>query len=712
MATYYITGNDSLTIAALSGDGSIGTPATGWANVPALTTNDIVLHDGVFRTRGREWSIGQAGVRLSPQNAAAFDPLIPHSILTSSEPTPVSGWTIIDNPNRVYSTNIGAGLTLNAVVFRYFDTTRFVSWSKGGVTHTPLAPKAHMRRVALVGSVAGLDNSWHYDSGTGVLTIRNTSLALGGPTQYAVTLQRGAVNFPEIEYCRNVSTASQITTTADGVTISGGIHLAMHGPRQAAANYNLQSTGGVGVTFAEVVAKDASFHNIGVSGSGLVQRMTFRNCWGITSAASTAFSAGTNFVHYSSGFDVEDVTYDTCTAFACHPLDVSGVVFTDTQSLTNMGTIVAFYAHTNGTVRVKRTKYINCSAYLGWTLGTDAGSQTCSIPYLVNQADESTRDGLRRNVFPMLLLNSNVFAVPFATIGTPGAGVAGTAFSLLVTCSTYLRGGVYDFENSSASNRAPGSATAIVGCSNNGGPCLDIVLDSAMFLANCATTPSVGQPCFISATSFRSSNIVLVTAGNIWSDAASSGVLRPQPNRLIVQNCTFQDRRTDKGATPEYFASTTIDSTFIFRNNIVIRELPGTVNNSLAAICMVGADYTSTPLSNLAIGSIVVSDNLWIGWSATRPCWIRNANWAGFAGSATLRNTKADFFRATGTPLGIQRDATPRSIDTFSASDVTNLGNYTLTYAGAATALLPGPLAPPGSINDLAGRVPFMGVRN
>jgi hypothetical protein len=687
MPTYYITGSDALTVQTPSGNGTIGTPANAWANLPALVANDVVVYAGFFRTRGREWTVNAARVLLRPALTQAFNTLKPHAILTSSEPTPTSGWTGADVPNRVFTTVIGGSLTLNDVTFRYYDTTRFVSFVKGGTTFDTLAPRAHLRRQDTAINAAANDNSWHYDNASGVLTVRCSALAAGGPGSYTVTMaDDSTITVPEIEYCRDVS-ANQIVLNQDGIRMAGGMHIDRCGPRQNLANYNIQVTAGQDVSINDVVAKDAAYHNIGCSGAGLSSRMRVTNCWGIT-VCSTSSAAGTNFVHFTLAGDIADVTYTNCTAFACYPLDPTGVVFADQQSQTTAGRLYGFYSHTANRCNVVRSKYINCTALLGWAVGSAANSEASALGFQAADALEATLVENIPSSYPLFLMNCKDISVPYSAIGTPGAVSNNVGSFFSANASTYIMGGVYDYTNPTP-NKGVAYQGGCFGFSVSNGPGLTMTVNGASILYNALSSVFPSLFGVFSAVSYRQFDVDIgantVMNWNVGGDQDT----RPLANRLRIYNCTVQDRRPDPGASGCLFIVTAVGALCDVKNNVFIRETPATSVNQFTAVTVIGSDYTvnsNTPAS-LSQGAIVCENNLWVGFQSGQSNWLRGHDWRNPAQSFA-RNTKANFF-STVVPLGIQRDATPRCIDVFSSADFPNMGNHTPTIQGAAAPLKP-----------------------
>lgn len=686
MATYYIVGNDSLTTQSPSGNGTILNPATSWQNLPTLSANDIVLYKGVFRTRNREWVVNAQNVTLMPNSTAMFNPKVPHVILTSSEPTPISGWNAVDPDNKIFSTNIGTNLSLNDVTFRYYDIYRFLTYSKGGKSWETLAPKAHLLRSNTASPLN--DNSWHYDSQTGVLTVRSSLLAASGPSSYTVGFaENSSFTFPEIEYCLNVS-ANQVVLNGNNITLKGGMHIDRCGPRQNAANYNIQVTAGTDVYISDVVAKDASYHNIGASGGGVSSRLKVVNCYGITVAATSA-GVGTNFVHFSAYGDIEDCSYVNCTAFACYPLNVNGNVFQDVQSPTFYGSVYGFYSHTANGSSVIRSKYYNCTTHLGWSITSNANSECCSQSIKSGDTMESGMIESDPNTYPLMLVDCKEIAVPYSAIGTPGSGSNGTSYSFSATSSTYIKGGVFDYNQPTGPNKLGPYSTGKIGFSTFSGPGLTMVIDGATILDNTQTYTYPNFNAVFSSVNFRMNdyNIGSNTIQN-WT-VSGDGTSRPLPNKLKIYNCIVQDMRPDPGFSGCHFIVSMIGACCDVKNNIFIRQNAATAPNQLTAVTLIGANYTlnSNNPTSLTQGAIDCKDNLWVGWNAVTPCWLRAGDWQN-PGANTSRNNKASFFK-TSIPLGVQRDTYPLCIDAFSSTDFPDMGSHELTISGIAANMIP-----------------------
>jgi hypothetical protein len=705
MAIFYMTGTDSLATATPAGSGTLASPANAWSRISAsVGVNDEIVYRGVFRTTDREITINAAAIRLRPAINRPFDPLKPHAIFTGSEPTPTSGWTGTDVPNRVFTTNIGGSLTLNAVTYRYYDTSRFVSFTKGGTTFNTLAPRTQLRRQGDATTAANTNNSWHYDSGTGVLTVRCSLLAAGGPGAYNVTMADDTtVSFPEIEYCRDVA-ANQLVLNGSNITLSGGMHIDRCGPRQAQANYNIQVTAGSSVTIADVVAKDAAYHNIGCSGAGLSSNLRIRNCYGIT-VASTAAAAGTNFVHFTLAGDLTDCIYEDCLAFACYPLDVTGVVFADQQSLLSTTRLYGFYSHTANGCNVVRSKYFRCTALLGWSVGQTADSEASSLGFLASDALEPTMIENDPFSYPLFLDKCREISVPYASIGTPGTVSNNVGSFFAANCSTYIRGGVYDYTNPTP-NKGVALQGGCFGFSVSNGPGLTMVIDGAAILYNATTSVFPSLFAVFSAVSFRQNDVQI--GANVIFDWNVSGdqQSRPLANRLRIYNCIVQDRRPNPGASGCLFIVSCQGALCDVRNNVFIRETPATSANQFTAVTLIGADYTvnSNVPASLSQGEINCENNLWVGFQSGQSNWLRGGDWKNPAQNFS-RNTKADFFRASALPLGIQRDGGYRNIDVFSATDFPNMGNHNLTIQQTADKLRPTIYSMPGTDISSQSRV-------
>jgi hypothetical protein len=698
MATFYMTGTDNLATATAAGSGTLASPANAWSRISSsVAANDEIVYRGVFRTTGREITVNAAAVRLRPALTQPFNPLKPHAIFTGSEPTPTSGWTIVNAGNRCFSTNIGASLTLNAVTYRFYDTARFVSFTKGGTTFNTLAPATHLRRRADVTTAEGTDNSWFYNSTTGVLTVRYSALAAGGPGAYNVTMaDDSTVSFPEIEYCRNVS-ANQLVLNGSNIVLSGGMHIDRCGPRQDQANYNIQVTAGQSVSISDVVAKDAAYHNIGCSGAGLSSQMRLTNCYGIT-VNSTTQAAGTPFVHFTLAGDLADVIYTDCTAFACYPLDVTGSVFADTQSLsTPVSRIVAFYSHTANGCNVVRSEYVRCTALLGWAVGSTTDSENTALGFQASDALETTMIENDPFSYPMFLDQCKEISVPYSAIGTPGSVSNNVGSFFAANCSTYIRGGVYDYTNPTP-NKGNAYQGGCFGFSTSNGPALTMTIDGATILYNALSSVFPSLFGVFSAVSFRQ-NDVSIGANVIFNwNVSGDQDTRPLANRLRIYNCIVQDRRPDPGASGCLFIVSCRGALCDVRNNIFIRETPATSANQFTAVTLIGADYTlnSNVPASLSQGCINSENNLWVGFQSGQANWLRGGDWRNPAQDFT-RNTKANFFRSDALPLGIQRDGGYRCIDVFSSADFPNMGSHNLTVQGAAAPLRPTIYTIPGS---------------
>lgn len=697
MPTYWLDGNDGTATQTPAGNAlTQGTAGNAWSRLPALAQFDEVRAAGFFRTRGREWSWNVADFTLRPVTLSNDRHLLPAFVCTSSEPTPTSGWTVVDAPNRVFSTNIGAGLSLNDVTYRYYDTARFLpSFTNGGVVYQSYVPRARLRRVA---SAAGIPaKSWHYDSGTGVLTVRLSLLAAGGPSSYTFNLVDRVVTVPEIEYCLDVSTRSQVLGQGPRGRVFGGFQIDRHGPRQVQDNWGFQGVNCQDSVFRDFSAKDHAFHNLGCAGNLNNDRAAFQDYSAIGIGSVGAGSAGTNTVHYCGQLDLNDVRNDRYLIVCCPVLDVDGLVFADTQTPANPGVPTATYSHTAGFTNVRRSVYSDGVILLGFTAAATAANSAACLDYSADNTDEANFASDRPSTYPLQIIRPTTVVIPASLIGTPtDTNLMG--YDLQLQCSTYIQEPRLDYSFDSTNKHKP-NTTGIVSVSQNRGPGFTAWIDGrgrGTMIFNQVGSAGFGQRALLSSLSLRPNS----TTYQNWSGGGTA-LDRPLPNRMRVHNLIIQDQRA-ADAAQQYVFGTSVDASLEVRNCVIVRQTPQAAADRLFALVVIGMDVTVGGLASLSPGSLDVRDNLWIGFQQSPnnfPAWYCAGNYVGWgAGSSTARNTKADFFRVGSLPQGVQRESTPRTIDTFSGVDFPNIGTHNPVLAGAAVALAPGLLTWPDPV--------------
>ena len=146
MATYYVnasTGNDS-------NDGSSGTPFLTLAKcVTVAAANDTFNLAGTFRESA---DFRDKGDNITIQQWAG------QTVAWILGDTVLATWT---NGVNIYTKTIATGLTVHTVVVDWFTSIATTGQHYG-----------HLTRAASAAAVATTDNSWFYDSGTGLMTIR------------------------------------------------------------------------------------------------------------------------------------------------------------------------------------------------------------------------------------------------------------------------------------------------------------------------------------------------------------------------------------------------------------------------------------------------------------------------------------------------------------------------------------------------------------
>ena len=212
-----------------------------------------------------------------------------------------SAWTAATAPR--YQTTITTGLSLQTVSVAFGDPA---------FTDTNGRFKGHLELASSLADVITNDNSFHYDSGTGVLSI-NVSNASTDPDTYLA----------DVEYClASTRTGGGYIVTGEGCT-----NCVVRGIK--GRNYIITNEAGYYVFISGTgnVIEDCEFFNNGwhhagfVASSGSVVNVnnTIRRCtfWG--GGTGTGGSSGTQTVFYASGTNVTGGQINDCT-FHCYKL--------------------------------------------------------------------------------------------------------------------------------------------------------------------------------------------------------------------------------------------------------------------------------------------------------------------------------------------------------------------------------------------------------
>lgn len=300
-----------------TGTGQTDTPATGtWSKDPAtIVSGDVVYVSGVVRkANGQAAQYGWTGLNNVQIRQA---PNQPQAIFRGDTPLPTTGWSASGNG---WSMTITTGLTLDAVVYGWDEQI-----DSNGRHYGHLAPVS----LATVQAGTGAPGLYHYNSGTGVLTVY-----LGGANPNTGT--------KFVSYC--------VTTGKDAISFSNGYNITVDG-----IQFQLypSTENGYGVSMADCqgsVISNCVGEDMGKHAFGFLNNTSHNFSNRIVNCVAKGLSVGgTHFVHYvATGFGTTNaaVVDSTARRYRYLGLDTTGGV-ANTRAGQSAMSQAAYLAHSD-----------------------------------------------------------------------------------------------------------------------------------------------------------------------------------------------------------------------------------------------------------------------------------------------------------------------------------------------------------------------------